>query len=73
MIALRNGFLNEDFEAITERADALEDTRVQVNEGMVELAVESTGSNLERINAERFDQLENYFRVGGCRFDRDNH
>ena len=60
MIALRDSFLNEDFEAITERADALEDTRVQVNEGMVELAVKVNGiQTLERINAGRFDQLEN--------------
>ena len=60
MIALRDAFLNEDFNGITERADELENTRVNVNDGIVELAVKVNGiKTLERINVGRFNQLEN--------------
>lgn len=60
MIALRDAFLNEDFKGITDRADELENTRVNVNDGIVELAVKVNGiKTLERINVGRFNQLEN--------------
>jgi flagellin-like hook-associated protein FlgL len=60
MIALRDAFLNEDFDDITARADELENTRLNVTDGIVELAVKVNGiKTLERINVGRFDQLEN--------------
>jgi flagellin-like hook-associated protein FlgL len=60
MVALRDTLLNEDLDAVSEHADALESTRSNVNNGIVELAVKVNGiKTLERINVGRFHQLEN--------------
>ena len=59
MIALRDAFLSEDMNGISVRADALENSRINVNDGIVELAVKVNGiKTVEQINAGRFNQLE---------------
>ena len=60
MIELRDAFQSEDLDDVSEKASALDGTRDEVIDGIVEIASKVNGlGSIERLNAIRFNELEN--------------